>query len=95
MVETFPETKKILPILLRPLYFASGIFFSASMIPYQFRGLLGYNPVLCLIENIRCAVNGHEVGREFGLLYPMGWALVMGFTGLALYRRNWMKLVAS
>ena len=47
------ESKKIVPILLRPFFFISGIFFAANSIPTHFREILLWNPLLHFSELIR------------------------------------------
>jgi capsular polysaccharide transport system permease protein len=40
-------------IMMRPLFFASGIFFAVSIVPVKFRWILLLNPVLHFLELIR------------------------------------------
>lgn len=50
------ESQKLLPIIIRPLYFVSGIFFSPIVLPEQYKDLLFLNPILQGIEIIRSGI---------------------------------------
>ena len=47
------EVERLIPILMRPLFFISAVFFSLHDIPTQYHGYLLWNPLLHMIENIR------------------------------------------
>jgi len=52
----YPSIRTITnPLLGRPLFFTSGIFFTAEMIPSEIRQYLLYNPLLHMIEIVRSA----------------------------------------
>ncbi len=53
LTEVFPESRKFLPYLTRPLFFISGIFFSLSMIPEEYRPYLDWNPLLHYLDLVR------------------------------------------
>jgi capsular polysaccharide transport system permease protein len=50
------DTGKILQIILRPMFFISGIFFCATMIPSQYWYLFSWNPIFHIIELSRDAL---------------------------------------
>lgn len=91
----FPEVQKILPMLNRPLYFVSGIFFPVAAIPLPHREWFLWNPIL----------NAIELGRENAFpAYPPGgasWtylsicAIFSLLFGLALYRVKRFQLLAT
>jgi capsular polysaccharide transport system permease protein len=91
----FPELGKIIPIITRPLFFISGIFFSLNDIPEKYHYLLTWNPLLHAIELIR---NGCY--KSFGvdavsIEFLAFTSLVVLFFGLALYRLDWKRMVAT
>ncbi len=49
----YPVLQDIFPIIIRPLYFLSGIFFSLQTIPEWLKPLLSWNPILQAIELCR------------------------------------------
>ena len=46
----YPVMQSILPIVLRPLYFCSGVFFSLQNLPQWLKPWLSWNPILQAIE---------------------------------------------
>ena len=54
LVPVIPSLRQISAVALgRPLFFASGLFFTAGSMPEPLRGWLLYNPVLHMIELLR------------------------------------------
>ncbi len=91
----FEETKRVVPVLLRPLYFLSGVFFTLDAVPAQFHSYLLWNPVLHAIELFRAGTVAAraETYGDFGFLSFA--ALVPVFIGLALFRRDRFAMVAT
>jgi len=91
----FPELGKVIPLFTRPLFFISGVFFSLNDIPSQYHQYLLWNPVLHAIELIRyaCYPSYNVDAVSFGYLAMS--ALFAVFFGLALYRLDWKRMVAS
>jgi capsular polysaccharide transport system permease protein len=87
------DINKIVAMVMRPMFFVSGIFFCATMIPQQYWYLFTWNPIFHAIELSRDA---------FFVSYetPVGsWLylglLTLGFNvlGLMLYRINRIRFV--
>ncbi len=91
----FPELGKIVPLLTRPLFFISGLFFSLNDIPSQHHHYLLWNPILHAIELIRNACYPGYNADSLSMEYLAFIALVMVFFGLAMYRLDWKRMVAS
>lgn len=53
LASTLPDIAQIVPILLRPFYLISGIFFSVDRVPGEFRDYLLWNPILHALEILR------------------------------------------
>mgnify|MGYP001292186206 CR=1 FL=1 len=53
----YPLVNKIVPFLMRPLLFVSGIFIPLSAIPQNLRPALAFNPILQSIEISRHAIS--------------------------------------
>ena len=83
----FPSVQQLVPsILVRPLFFVSGLFFTAEMIPEQIREYALLNPVLNVVELVRAAFF-HEFESPYAdTTYVVLFTLVVIFLGLAIQR---------
>ncbi len=88
----FMDLKRIFSIMMRPLFFISGLFFTIEMIPEQHRALFAWNPVLHAVDLSRDAV---MVGYESPASMAYVWLCisVLLFVGLAGYRRYLYRLI--
>ncbi|MGF1548002.1 MAG: ABC transporter permease [Thiotrichales bacterium] len=95
IVTLFPESQKFIKILLKPLYFMSGIFFSLRNIPAEYHVYLLWNPVLHAIELTRDAFfyQYSTDGGSFEVL--IAYTCILSVLGLALYRQNLTRMVAT
>lgn len=91
----FPELSKLIPLLIRPLFFISGLFFSLNDIPTQYHHYLLWNPILHAIELMRSACYPTYTADSVSLGYLGVLALVAIFFGLAMYRLDWKQMVAT
>ncbi len=93
--DALPDVAQIVPILLRPLYFISGIFFSVEVIPVEYRGWLLWNPVLHALEIIR----GHyfrAIETHYGdPLYLAVWTFGFLSFGLLTFHVYRTRMVAT
>lgn len=94
--ELVKELGKIVGLLMRPLYFMSGVLFPINIVPSPYREWLLYNPVAHGLEAARLgfAPYYHAV-PELSVAYMYGFALVMVFFGLALHVRYATRLAAQ
>ncbi len=53
----YPFVNKIIPFLMRPLLFLSGVFIPLSSIPQNIRPIIAFNPILQSIEISRHAIS--------------------------------------
>ncbi len=83
---SFKATDKLLPILIRPLYFASGVMFPLHVIPPDYRWLVDWNPLLHAFELMRHALSPSY--PLYGVSHGYLWlcALICLFSGLLLYK---------
>ncbi len=89
------ESQKIIPVLIRPFFFISGIFFAASGVPEHLRSLALINPLLQATELLRSAMFLDYNSHEGSLFILFIWALASLFTGLGLYRLLGRSLITS
>jgi capsular polysaccharide transport system permease protein len=93
-IKLVPETERIINFVMMPIMMVSGVLFPLSMVSPQYREWLMLNPVAHAIEAARLgfAPYYHSV-PELDLTYACFAALLLLFTGLALFRRFAIRLV--
>lgn len=79
-------------LLMRILFFVSGIYFVADSLPQVLRDALWYNPVMHLIEWERSAFFYGFESHFYDPMYLLLWILGLGFLGLAGERATRSKL---
>lgn len=89
----WPTTRLLVPMVMRVLFFTTGLFFSVELAPGYVRDILQYNPMSHLLELAR---NGLSAGYEshfVDLDYVYGFILVAIAAGLLLerYSRRFMN----
>lgn len=89
------ESKKVVPVLLRPMFFISGIFFSANSLPERWKTWALLNPLLHSSELMRRAMFEEYTSEEGSLTYLCLFGLVTLFLGLCFYRVFRVKVVTS
>lgn len=83
-----PEVKLLLQVLLRPLYFISGVIFPISTLSKPIRELLMLNPVAHGVEMARQGIsNAYRAVPETDTSYLLICACLLFLTGLALQLR--------
>ncbi len=89
-----PEVKKIRSLLMRPVFFISGIFFSIKDIPYHYWPYFTWNPLLHAVEVARSAASD-AYGREGVDFYFMTYTCFgLMCAAVVVYRYSWKELVA-
>jgi capsular polysaccharide transport system permease protein len=83
---SFVEAEKLVPLLIKPLFFISGVFFSLQMVPSALVPYLIWNPIFHAIELARHAVFPAYHIHDMSLAYLTFCALVSLSFGMALYR---------
>ena len=81
---------QIVPLIMRPMWFISGIFFSLSSVPQQFLPWLSWNPITQAIELSRYAFSSdYPINPEVvSLPYLLATAAGSCALGLWVYRNN-------
>lgn len=77
---------KIVPIVLRIMFFTSGVFFSVSRLPGTVQKYLLYNPMMHLIEWTRSSMAPPNMTMKFNLFYFFSWFFVSLCFGLLMER---------
>jgi capsular polysaccharide transport system permease protein len=83
----FPSVQQLVPgIIIRPLFWVSGLFFTADMIPEEIREYALLNPLLNLTELVRAAFFRGFESPDADVSYVVLFTLVVVFLGLAIQR---------
>lgn len=72
--------------LLRPLFWCSGLFYTANGLPTNMRDILLYNPMLHVIEIVRDGWFPSYQARHADPAYAIAWMLCLLVLGLLLER---------
>ncbi|MBQ3060577.1 MAG: ABC transporter permease [Desulfovibrio sp.] len=89
-----PALQNIVPMILRIMFFASGVFFSVSMFSHRVGEWLLLNPVMQFIEMARTAMSDGYVSPYFDIEYLLMINLSVLTSGLLLERFNRRRLQA-
>ena len=89
IISVWQSWRFIWPIINRPMFFISGIFFIPSLLPDYVLDYLKWNPALHLIEWIRTAYYPNYDSRvlDYGFVLTLSFAfIVIGLIGERLLR---------
>ncbi len=91
----FRESEKIMPILIRPLFLISGVFFPTIEVPDRYIVYLQWNPVLHVIEFLRVNLflNYEMPFQSIAYLSLVSFSSL--FVGILAYRWKEKKLLTS
>ena len=87
--------KLIMALFSRPLFFTSGLFFTADMIPEPMRTYLLYNPILQVIEYLRDSFFYEFDSPYYDFQYIGGFTFCLLALGFATMRINEHRLVTA
>ena len=90
-----PDIAQIIPIILRPLWFVSGIFFSLERIPAEFHGYLLWNPLLHAMEIMRESYFASITASQGDPLYLAAWVAGSLFLGLVTFHVFRYRLIST
>ncbi|MDF7627984.1 ABC transporter permease [Erwiniaceae bacterium L1_55_4] len=93
--KTIPESQKLLPIMLKPLYFISCIMFPLHSIPKEYWPYFLWNPIVHAVELSREAVMPGYISDGVSISYLACCALISLFFGLMLYRTREKAMLTS
>lgn len=88
------EMRRVFALIERPLFFISGVMFTAEVLPEKVRWWLMWNPLLHAIDLGRDAML-HEYDSPCSFLYLSLWAFGLLLFGLASYRRQLHRLTSQ
>jgi len=77
---------RIVPVINRPLFWISGLFFTANELPVQIREILLWNPVLHTVEMVRGGWFDTYEAYYLDVSYVLFWIIGFTYLGLLLER---------
>jgi capsular polysaccharide transport system permease protein len=80
------DSKMIVPMLIRPFFYISGILFPANAIPDKFRAFALWNPVLHALELMREGIFANYSSHDGSWLYLFACSAFSLLLGLTVYR---------
>lgn len=90
-----PSTDKVVSFILRPMFFTTGIFFVANILPFWVQKLLLLNPMLNVIEYVRAGFFSSYKPQLASLAYPAGLGIIFMFFGLLIERYARRRIILS
>lgn len=88
----YSGTQRLLNIVLRPMFFVSGIFFTANELPATLREYLLWNPVLHVVEMSRDGLFPGYTAHYVNVDYVLAWIIGFTYLGLLLERLSRSRL---
>jgi capsular polysaccharide transport system permease protein len=89
------DTGKLVGMVMRPMFFMSGIFFTATMVPQKYLHLFDWNPIFHIIELTRQAMFVGYTSPIGDWQYVAFCALVANAAGLMLYQVSRQRFITS
>jgi capsular polysaccharide transport system permease protein len=86
LARLWPTLERLVPILMRFLFFASGVFFQVSELPARFSDILLLNPVAQIIEWQRYGFSASSSAPVYNSTYVVVWCILSLCFGLLLER---------
>lgn len=82
----FPDLRRVFAVVMRPMIFISGLFFTMEMIPYDLESYLTWNPILHLVDLTRGAgMVGYD--SPGSVSYALFCAAFLALVALAIYHK--------
>ena len=89
----FPVTEKIVSIIIRIMFFTSGVFFSISRFPSYIMDYVWWNPMIQIIEMCRMSISQGYRAMPYSIFYLVSCTVVSLCLGLLLERHVRRKLL--
>lgn len=89
------DAPKLVAMVMAPMFFISGIFFTATMVPQKYIYLFDWNPIFHTIELIRQAMFISYTSPVGDWQFIAFFALITNALGLMLYKLNHQRFITS
>lgn len=78
----FPLIYKVVPVVLRPMFLISAVFYTANELPYSLFSVLGWNPLLHVNEIVREGMFEGYHSFYVEPLYPLAFSASLFLAGI-------------
>jgi capsular polysaccharide transport system permease protein len=95
LVSYWQDTPKVIAMIMRPMFFISGILYCATMIPKQYWYLFDWNPIFHAIELSRDAFFSAYTTPIGSWAYLSTVALISLATGLGTFKLSQQRFISS
>jgi capsular polysaccharide transport system permease protein len=95
LLNRFTELDKVISVVMRTMYFVSGIFYTLESLPPAGRAVIQFNPLIHFIELFRSYYFSSFEAPLASLPFISMMTMIILFLGLATYRVFRIKLVQS
>ncbi|MEM9282211.1 MAG: ABC transporter permease [Verrucomicrobiota bacterium] len=82
------DMEKLIPNILRPMFFLSCVIYPLEVIPNNFQKYLLANPFVHVHESLRVSLYPHYRTGDVNVIYPIAVGLAVFWFGMAFYRVN-------
>jgi capsular polysaccharide transport system permease protein len=82
----FPAMERLSGAILRPLFWLSGVFFTANDVPLALLDYIKWNPVLHCVEQVRDGFFYSYESHNLDIVYPFAWVLGLSLFALLFER---------
>ena len=88
-----PLWERLWPIINRPLFLISAIFYTAESMPGPVQALLSWNPIVHLVGTVRQSFYPHWTSDFANLGYVLAWSAVSFMIGAGLMLRHASRFI--
>ncbi len=82
------DIPKVLSMVLRLLFYISGVIITPDMLPVEIRGIFSLNPLLQMIETTRNLVIYNKIPNIQSLLYMVSFGFLIFYFGYSFFRKR-------
>jgi len=86
LAELSETVKKVIGLIMKPLYFVSGVFYSVNLVPGEYQWFFHYNPITNFLEALRQFFFHSYSTIHYDLFYMFIVTFTLMFLGLYLYK---------
>lgn len=91
----YADISKVVSVVLRLLFYLSGIFFSTDIVPIKLLKFFYFNPIACLVEGFREIIFKEQFPQLFFILNSFIWGIILCIFGFLICKYVDKKILKS